>query len=124
MRWVLFALVLGSSAPACNGTFGAAPSDNTAADGAQIDGTAGDASVADGSESPAECGDAVCSGAETHASCPSDCGFVHPGVGVGLVQLNFVKEKIARNQEPWKGAYTKMLGSYLMKMSRVPGAVP
>jgi hypothetical protein len=34
-------------------------------------------------------------------------GFVHPGVLLDPCQLNFVKQKVAANTDPWKAAYTR-----------------
>ncbi|MEQ1788130.1 MAG: alginate lyase family protein [Acidimicrobiales bacterium] len=36
-------------------------------------------------------------------------GFVHPGVLVGQADLDLVRSKIAAGQQPWKGAYDKLL---------------
>ncbi|RYZ97487.1 MAG: hypothetical protein EOO68_15250, partial [Moraxellaceae bacterium] len=38
-------------------------------------------------------------------------GFAHPGVLLNKAQLDFVKENIASNREPWKSAYAKLLNS-------------
>ncbi|MCA9583610.1 MAG: hypothetical protein KC416_17545, partial [Myxococcales bacterium] len=50
-------------------------------------------------------------------------GMVHPGIGLSRAQLDFVKGKVATGAEPWKGAYAKLQGSYLTKLSHVPEPV-
>jgi hypothetical protein len=42
---------------------------------------------------------------------PSTGGFVHPGVVVARQDLDFVRAKIAAGQQPWKGAYDRILSS-------------
>ena len=63
--------------------------------------------------------------------------FVHPGVLVDRTQLDFVKAKIAANQEPWKSAFTNLQASgsstkttlrpasyRLSSLSYIPAPVP
>ncbi len=38
-------------------------------------------------------------------------GFVHPGILIGQADINFVRAKVAANQEPWKSAINRMLTS-------------
>lgn len=42
---------------------------------------------------------------------PNPAGFVHPGVLVSREDLDFVRAKIAAGQQPWKGAYDRILSS-------------
>jgi hypothetical protein len=50
--------------------------------------------------------------------------FVHPGVLVSKPQLDFVKAKIAANQQPWKGEYDRMVGSIPGRTTHTPSPVP
>jgi hypothetical protein len=47
----------------------------------------------------------------TTTTVPPISGFVHPGVLVSQSDLNFVKARIAANQEPWASAFTRMQNS-------------
>jgi hypothetical protein len=48
--------------------------------------------------------------------------FRHPGVLVSREQLDFVKQKIAAGQEPWKSAFAKMKGSSYASKTSAPQA--
>jgi hypothetical protein len=50
-------------------------------------------------------------------------GFVHPGVLVSKSQLDFVKAKIANNQEPWKSAFESAKNNWLASKNRSPQPV-
>lgn len=53
---------------------------------------------------------------------PADSGatFVHPGVLVSRAQLDFVKQQVARNAQPWKSAYDDMIASEFATITRAP----
>jgi Alginate lyase len=46
--------------------------------------------------------------------------FTHPGVGVSRAQLNFVRDKVNTNAQPWRDAYNQMAGSAYGSLSRTP----
>lgn len=54
----------------------------------------------------------------------SPSSFVHPGILVSQQQLDFVKQKIATGQEPWKTAYDKMRTNGLASRTYTPKPVP
>jgi len=47
-------------------------------------------------------------------------GFRHPGVLNTRESLDFVKAKIAANQQPWKGAFDELMAHSLASLSRNP----
>ncbi len=49
------------------------------------------------------------SGKATFVTGPAPGTFVHPGVVLGLPQLNFVRDKLAANAEPWTSEFGKMM---------------
>lgn len=51
-------------------------------------------------------------------------GFVHPGILVSKQQLDFVKAKIANNEQPWRQAYETARSNFLGNTSRLPTPVP
>ena len=58
--------------------------------------------------------------AATPAVAPAPTSFVHPGVGVSLPQLAYVKTQVQAGAEPWKDAYAQMMASSYASLSRVP----
>lgn len=50
--------------------------------------------------------------------------FTHPGVLVNRAQLDFVKQKLAANQEPWASALAKVKTERYASLSYTYGAVP
>ena len=58
--------------------------------------------------------------AVTPAVAPAPTSFVHPGVGVSLPQLAYVKTQVQAGAEPWKDAYAQMMASSYASLSRVP----
>ena len=62
------------------------------------------------------------SGDSVKFGCTASSGFVHPGVFVDKADLDFVKGKIAANQEPWKTAYNSALSSGTT--GTTPGSIP
>jgi hypothetical protein len=46
--------------------------------------------------------------------------FVHPGVLVSAAQLDFVRAKVQRGEEPWKRAFEQMMRSKYADLSREP----
>ena len=54
------------------------------------------------------------------AVAPAPTSFVHPGVGVSLPQLTYVRTQVQAGAEPWKDAYAQMMASSYASLSRVP----
>ncbi|MFJ3904712.1 alginate lyase family protein [Streptomyces sp. NPDC090025] len=52
------------------------------------------------------------------AAKPAAPAFTHPGVLVGRGQLDFVRAKVQAKQQPWKGAFDKMMASPYASLSR------
>jgi hypothetical protein len=52
------------------------------------------------------------------AQAPSS--FKHPGVLNSAASLDFVKQKVNSGQQPWKGAYDKMMSSEFGSLTRNP----
>src|SRR5438034_7535500 len=50
----------------------------------------------------------------------SSVGFYHPGVLVNRAQLEFVKNKVVANQEPWKSAFQAAKSSEFGSLSYTP----
>ncbi|MFC6090292.1 alginate lyase family protein [Saccharothrix lopnurensis] len=46
--------------------------------------------------------------------------FTHPGVLVGTSQLDFVRDKVTTNQQPWRAAFDQMIAHPFASLSRVP----
>ncbi|QFZ23063.1 alginate lyase family protein [Saccharothrix syringae] len=46
--------------------------------------------------------------------------FAHPGVLVGKSQLDFVRDKVNTNQQPWRAAYDQMLAHPFASLTRTP----
>ncbi|PVF92039.1 secreted protein [Serendipita vermifera] len=46
--------------------------------------------------------------------------WVHPGVFISRGQLDFIRSKIRRRQEPWSSAYTAMLNATIASLDRTP----
>src|SRR6185295_1584381 len=46
--------------------------------------------------------------------------FTHPGVLVSRAQLNFIRDRVNANEQPWRNAYNQMLGSSYASLSRTP----
>lgn len=88
---------------ATGGSGGTAPG---GAGGATVGGTGGTAGASGGSGG---------SGGQV-----SPEGFVHPGILVNAGMLDFVKGKLAQDQEPWKSALSKAQNSKFGKLSYTP----
>jgi hypothetical protein len=54
------------------------------------------------------------------AVAPAPTSFVHPGVGVSLPQLAYVRTQVQAGAEPWKDAYAQMMASSYASLTRVP----
>jgi hypothetical protein len=46
--------------------------------------------------------------------------FTHPGVLVSRSQLDFVRDRVNANAQPWRDAYNQMTGSQYASLSRTP----
>jgi hypothetical protein len=46
--------------------------------------------------------------------------FTHPGVLVSRAQLDFVRDRVNANAQPWRDAYNQMFGSQYASLSRTP----
>src|ERR1700716_3756735 len=46
--------------------------------------------------------------------------FTHPGVLVSRAQLDFVRDRVNANAQPWRDAYNQMAGSQYASLSRTP----
>jgi hypothetical protein len=87
-------------------------------------------------QAPVDAGADVVQGVDAPAGdvvVPSDGGpkgFVHPGVLLDKTQLDFVKNKIAANAQPWKGAFDQMMtsgsgaGGKFSSLTYAPAPVP
>jgi hypothetical protein len=51
---------------------------------------------------------------------PTPATFVHPGVLVSTAQLDYVRTKVQRGEQPWKDAFEQMLRSKYADLSRRP----
>lgn len=50
--------------------------------------------------------------------------FKHPGVLVSKEQLAFVKDKVNKNEQPWKAAFDQMKGDFKARTTYTPKPVP
>src|SRR5882672_7632960 len=46
--------------------------------------------------------------------------FTHPGVLVSRAQLDFVRDRVNANAQPWRDAYNQMIASQYASLSRTP----
>lgn len=51
---------------------------------------------------------------------PLQAEFVHPGIAHSKGELDFVRQKVAAGEEPWKSAYEKMKSSDYATLDRIP----
>ena len=45
------------------------------------------------------------------AATPAPSGFVYPGVLLSRADLDFVRAKFAAGEQPWKGAFDRLMNS-------------
>lgn len=106
------ASMTGGSGASTSGSGGSLPIAGTSGSGSALGG-GGSASGGTGTSG----GTSGAAGAAGTGGSPSPEGFVHPGILVNRGMLDFVKGKVAANENPWKQALTAAQNSNYGKLS-------